>query len=73
MQGHILLEKVCFEEFEGKNKFSGILIYQTDHPQLASPIEVLKKGTAESMERFNDLLSELKKRNDYGKDNYGRD
>jgi uncharacterized protein YndB with AHSA1/START domain len=73
MPGHILLETVSFEEQGGKTKMTDYLVYQTSHPELAHPVAVLREGTAESMERFERLLSELKNRNDYGKDNYGRD
>jgi uncharacterized protein YndB with AHSA1/START domain len=73
MPGNLLLEKVSFEDLGGKTKVTDYLVLQTAHPELAQPVAILKEGANESMERFEELLSALKKRNIYGKDNQGRD
>jgi uncharacterized protein YndB with AHSA1/START domain len=61
MPGHVLLETVTFEEFDGKTKAIDISIFQSIEDRDGMIKTGMEAGVTESYERSVELLKELQK------------
>ena len=62
MPGHVSLETVTFEEFEGKTKVTAKSVFQTVKDRDGIVNTGSEKGATESMNRLAELLEKLKPR-----------
>jgi uncharacterized protein YndB with AHSA1/START domain len=60
MPGHILVETAVFEELDGKTKVTGTALFQTNEDRDMMLKSGMEQGWAETMDRLEDLLQELK-------------
>jgi uncharacterized protein YndB with AHSA1/START domain len=59
--GHVILETITFEEFNGKTKITEHSVFQTVDDRDEMVAEDCEKGSSESMSRFAELLSKITK------------
>jgi uncharacterized protein YndB with AHSA1/START domain len=57
MPGHVLLETIKFEEFEGKTKMIDLSVFQTVEDRDGMLQSGMESGATESMDRFAELLA----------------
>lgn len=62
MPGHVSLESVELEEMDGKTVVTDTVIFQSVEDRDATLQADMERGARESMERFGDLLSKQKQR-----------
>jgi uncharacterized protein YndB with AHSA1/START domain len=62
MPGHIILETVTFEEYDGKTKLTVKSLFQTVEDRDGMLKSGMEKGATETMDRFAELLKEILKR-----------
>ncbi len=60
MPGHVLLETVTFEEFNGKTKATDISTFQSVEDRDGMVETGMERGATESYDRFVQLLDEVK-------------
>jgi uncharacterized protein YndB with AHSA1/START domain len=60
MPGHVLLETITFEEFEGKTKLTDQAVFQTVEDRDGMLQSGMEEGAAESMDRFAELLAKAR-------------
>jgi uncharacterized protein YndB with AHSA1/START domain len=60
MPGHVLLETVTLEDLDGKTKVTDRTVFQSVEDRDGILASGMEEGTAESMDRFAEVLQELK-------------
>ena len=60
MPGHVLLETITFEEFEGKTRLTDQAVFQSVEDRDVMLQSGMEAGAAESMDRFAELLAKVR-------------